>query len=435
MTVARSRLPSLPRHPFVIRRRIIHGCGALLALCVAAPTAADVAVSAEIIDADPPQDPWMKAAGDIDGDGMPDVVVGGRNGPVVWYHAPDWDRHPLANDVSPNGSSTDVDLFDVDGDGDLDAVLANGVWHENPRPGGDPKVGDWTLHEYGTRDGHDIRAADLDGDGDLDLATRDQDTSGDVIWLYRNDGPDVWQEIAIAPVPDGEGLALGDLDGDGDPDLAIADRWYENDGSLASGGSGGWQERILDPGASPDPDTVVAIVDLDQDGRADVVTAPAEKTGGSGTIAWFRAPPDPRNDDWTRFPLSGPVETTHHSLVIVDWDLDGDLDIVTARMHQSQDPAVEVRLNDGTTSLWAVETVDDRSSHNMQAADVDLDGDMDLVGADWNTGASPDDATLRLWRAEPLPEPGALPALVSGAALLGVLRARRRTHSVRAPVP
>jgi len=425
MTVTKSRSPSFLRHPFAIRRRIVPGCGALLALCVAAPTAADVPVSVEILDAEPPEDPWMKATGDIDGDGMPDIVVGGRTGPVVWYRAPDWSRHSVADDVSPNNSSTDADLFDVDGDGDRDVVLANGVWHENPRPGGDPAAGSWPLRGYGTRDGHDVQAADLDGDGDLDLVTRDQGTSGDTVWIYRNDGPDAWLEIAVAPLPDGEGIALGDLDADGDPDLAIADRWYENDGSLASGGSGGWEERRFDPAASPDPDTVVAIVDLDQDGRADVVTTPAEAAGGSGTLAWFRAPPDPRRDDWTRFALSGPVSTTHHSLVILDWDLDGDPDIATARMHQAQDPAVEVRLNDGTTTLWPVEVVDDRSSHNLQAADLDLDGDVDLVGADWDTGASPDGAPLRLWRGEPLPEPGALSGLFAGAALLGALHTRR----------
>ncbi len=398
-----------------------------VALAAAIPASAQVPVTAEILDDAPPIDPWMKAAGDLDGDGAVDIVVAGRDGPVVWYRAPLWDRHTIADTVSPGGSSTDIDLFDVDGDGDLDAVLANGIWHENPAPGGSATDEPWTTHVYGGRDGHDVHGSDLDGDGDIDLATRDQGAAGTTIYVYRNDLANGWLEIPVGPVPAGEGLALGDLDGDGDDDLAIADRWYENDGPLAAGA---WRERLFDGVVSPEPDTVVAIADLDRDGRADVVVTPSEKAGETDRIEWFRGPSDPRNGLWTRAALSETVSSTHHSLQIVDWDLDGDLDVATARMQQAEDPVVEVLLNDGSPALWPVDVVDTVSSHDLVAADVDEDGDVDLIGADWKSSSALDGAPLRLWRNE-LPEPGAVPSLLAGAAALVWLRSRSRTRAGR----
>jgi hypothetical protein len=256
------------------------------------------------------------------------------------------------------------------------------------------------------------------------VVTRHQGAAGTTIWVYRNDGDDRWLEMAIAPVPTGEGLALGDLDRDGDSDIAIGDRWYENADSLATGA---WTEREYNATASVDRDSVVEIVDLDADGRLDVVVTPAESAGGSNRILWFEAPVDPKHGDWIDHTIASSVSTTHHSLAVVDWDRDGDLDIVTARMHQSSDPVVEVFVNQGQALQWAVEVVDDRSSHNVQAADLDGDGDTDLVGADWNSEDSPDGAPLRLWRSRTvLPEPGVGLMLALGVPPLLASRGRKR---------
>jgi hypothetical protein len=46
------------------------------------------------IDAAAPQNPWIKAAGDLDGDSKADVVIGGSKGLLVWYRNPSHRRLP-----------------------------------------------------------------------------------------------------------------------------------------------------------------------------------------------------------------------------------------------------------------------------------------------------------------------------------------------------
>ena len=77
----------------------------------------------------------MCAVGDLDGDGMADIVVGGEHatGPgLVWYAAPLWERR----DIASGQFTTDMELADMDGDGRLDIVVGDTdrglIWLANP---------------------------------------------------------------------------------------------------------------------------------------------------------------------------------------------------------------------------------------------------------------------------------------------------------------
>lgn len=129
------------------------------------------------------------------------------------------------------------------------------------------------------------------------------------------------------------------------------------------------------------------MADVDQDGRVDILLSPSEPPGEFYRISWFKAPVDPKSSNWAEHVIEDGVESVMHSLQAVDIDKDGDIDVITAKMHQGAAPLeVIVYLNvstGGAGSAWRRQVIATLGSHSMQAADFDGDGDIDLFGANW----------------------------------------------------
>ena len=337
----------------------------------------------QIIDPKGPKNPWVKIVGDIDGDHFVDVIVGGQSGPLVWYAYPGWTK----TEIAKGGYDTvDGEVGDVDRDGDLDVILGGVFWYENPGPKGHPATDSWKTHKIGTHRTHDLEVCDLDGDGDLDVVTRDQsgfgNKTGNTIHFWRQNSPDSWTE-RIVNCPHGEGLTLGDVDRDGDLDVIIGGFWYENDKDILQGrwdeyGYGAWHE-----------DAVVKMADLNADSRPDIVLTRSE---GPYKLSWFEAPADPKSDSWKEHVIDDSVDFAH-GLEIADLDRDGDPDIVASEMHQSSRKRVLVFWNDDKGSRWSPQVLSTKGSHNIRAADIGNDGDIDIVGANW----SGDDQPIECW--------------------------------------
>jgi uncharacterized repeat protein (TIGR01451 family) len=160
------------------------------------------------------------ALGDLDGDGDLDLVVANFDSAFVWLNngVGSFSRHPTTPSFGPWGS-LDVALGDLDGDDDLDAVVANhGTSGNSDTVWLNDGAGNFTPHPitpaFGTSHGNDVALGDLDGDGDLDavVANGDFDNPDEpqTVWLNRNRKVDLWIAKLATPavVTPGEAITF-----------------------------------------------------------------------------------------------------------------------------------------------------------------------------------------------------------------------------------
>ena len=340
----------------------------------------------------------VKLAGDIDRDGLVDLIVGGYpKDQLSWWRWPELQRSIIA---TPNVEfTTDGELADLDSDGDLDIVTADGaagsnlMWFENHTHDVTGSIG-WTRHLIGAAGDwvKDIEVADFDLDGRNDVMLR---TTSALLAFFSTNG-DRWVSTEFKGYDLGEeGLGSADLDSDGDVDVIILGHYLANPGRLTARQASSWQLNQI---GKFNRAFKVAVQDIDSDGRLDIVTSSSEHVAD---VVWFRRDTE-GSATWTPH-LIRPAVQGAHTLVVADMDRDGKIDVVVGQMHTTEAREIAVHYNvDGKGMRWERELIGQTGLHNGVASDIDGDGDIDLFGSNW-AGNPP--ASVWLNELNPSPQP------------------------------
>lgn len=326
---------------------------------------------------------------DMDNDGDLDWIVGqspwSKLDMVWWweYQAPDrWIRH----DIGKANSDVGGDCYDVDGDGWMDFWGGELLYLNN-------HDGTFSKHEVGTVFSHDSQFGDVNGDGKMD-GVANFDEYGLVWYDIADDPRKPWTEHMVQPFTEHEihgGVSpqpLGDIDGDGDNDIVTGEAWYENrDGAGLS-----WaMHKNIELGEWHKYGIALRtwVIDLDEDGDEDVVQAEADNP--DGRVAWFE---NDGSGQWTRHMIKDAGEgQDFHSLIVADFDNDGDWDVSSGGGPLSQQPHkiyiwenVRNRSSDASGKEWIEHVIAEFPCHEAVGGDVDGDGDIDICTKPWSTG-------------------------------------------------
>ena len=329
-------------------------------------------------------DPDGLAVGDINDDGIDDLV-GDSVGGTVRYYLGNGDGSFGADNLVYSEPGTAVAVGQIDNDGQLDIAFAAAgrVWG--------------TFNDSGTFDGNQVdtgtpignytalQIADLDRDGDGDIVAIN--SVGDVFAIYKNAGLSFTVQTVATGLTNLNDFDLSDLDGDGDLDIVTAT------GDLADGNPSAlaWYANAVGSfGAANSINTdirgyrAVRAGDLDSDGDDDLVVAHLNDgtnylshflNNGSGSFAarqGFGDPVDPR------------------TIELVDFDSDGDLDVISQSIANN---SIEIEENGGSANfatLYGLVSGTNVTFPVVIPANLNRDGRPDLIAYTVWDGAAPD---------------------------------------------
>lgn len=180
------------------------------------------------------------------------------------------------------------------------------------------------VNERGVGDYGLTALMDLDRDGDLDFVLGGRPSAPSQLYWFEFKAPDRWARHLVGTnYLSDVGLAALDVDRDGWPDLICSGVWYRNTGKPREQS---FDRHVFDENAAGAHDILIA--DMDGDGRPDVLMMGDERTR-LNALCWYSLPADPRQP-WTRHFIGPPVHGAITPNGAADIDGDGDLDVVRA---------------------------------------------------------------------------------------------------------
>jgi hypothetical protein len=337
--------------------------------------------------------------GDLNRDGLFDIV----SGPYL-YAGPDF----VPRTYRPNhlareyhrGNSDHV--YDVDGDGWPDIIVGGWgpdgiIWYRNPGNSAVERGRPWEMHEgweaqvlAPTRGTMEMFALhDYDGDGVPELHSANYRAKEPLeVWRFSKDdeGKPILVPFVLGVEGGGHGFAWGDVNGDGREDLLTEIGWYER--PEGDPFAGPW--RLHRETALPHPSCPFAVMDLNKDGRLDIIFGKAHDYG----LYWWEQLP-PREDGTTQWKEHVIDESWSqaHAIALADLDGDGELELIAGKCiwaHNGDDPGAAdppviyyYKWNQGSSRFvrHTIAGPDDNIALGRQFSVVDLNGNgrLDLV--------------------------------------------------------
>jgi hypothetical protein len=329
---------------------------------------------------------------DVNNDGANDLVIASRKkGPsLLWYRrgVAGWTKYvvdsgPLA--IEAGGASLDVDR-----DGDQDLIFGGDYsdnriwWWENPFPNHDPNI-PWSRREIkssGNNQHHDQLIGDFDGDGQPELVFWNQGAKklflAEVPADPRNAPSWPYAEIFAYTSGEYEGLAAFDIDSDGKLDIVGGGHWFKHTGGTR------YAANVIDGNQTF---SRAAAGQLKNGGWPEVVFVAGDTVGRLQWYEWT-------GKEWLGHELLERDVVHGHSLQIADFDGDANLDIFCSEMRQwssDKDDHPDARMwiffGDGQGHFQKTEMASGQGNHETKAADLDGDGDIDLLNKPyaWDT--------------------------------------------------
>ncbi|MBW2998738.1 VCBS repeat-containing protein [Candidatus Woesearchaeota archaeon] len=308
---------------------------------------------------------------DLNGDTYHDMICGWDSGwSKVYYNNGNassmefYFEDPHAYNFYSHSTPSLVD-FNYDGNVDLFLGADDGIirYYVNENNNTHPDFVFYTaITDIGSRS--DPQVIDLNHDGDLDIIAGKYENRYQV-YYYENIANEMsynWSEqtnllfnhSAVHKVMDAD-----DWDGDGDYDLVVGTsdgyvRYFENNGTVNNPSYVLNTDIVnFDVGSHATPEAA----DMDNDGDLDLIIGEYDS---NFRVNYFRNDGDNSNTSWvhvTEYMLSDPGGERHYHTVpeIVDYDDDGDFDIVLAsrRQYYDYDNYVDYFRNDGSPETYS----------------------------------------------------------------------------------
>jgi hypothetical protein len=328
------------------------------------------------------------AVADVNNDGRLDIITAGKReliytnggngtfGSNATLNVPVQSFQVIATDVNNDGK---IDLVFADGYTSTITVLTNqgaGVFGSNA-----------TLQVQGNFYSipADVAAADINGDGKVDLVAATLAYPKGFLTIFTNNGSGAFGSNTTVDLPFDQTASevfVADMNGDGKPDLVTPGYNYAGSPLINIFTNGGAIDFSFCTSAAADPNATIAVADINNDGKPDIISVGA----ANGTLTTYIQNSTSRPP--TGFaPAVVPAGSNPLSLVVADINNDGKPDIITAN---SGDGTLSVLTNNGAgifganTNLLVGSVPSFAQPYAVTAADINNDGKLDLVSANFN---------------------------------------------------